>query len=133
MEEQVHGSPPGQTLEQDYATGAPVYASAASLLTPVEEAETVDVKLPNGAAVKVRGLTRKELLDSGAGTEDTALIEARNVAAGLVRPAMTLAQVQQWQRSAGTVRIFADVTNAIRDLSGLGEGAGKSDVDQAGD
>jgi hypothetical protein len=122
-----------EEYEPEQPEAQPVYASVNSLFTPVEQAETRDVKLPNGAFVKVRGLTRRELLDCGVGTEDTALIEARNVAAGLVTPAMTLAQVQQWQRSAGTVRIFADVTNAIRDLSGLGEGAGKSDVDQAGD
>lgn len=109
------------------------YATAASLLTPIEQAETQDVKLPSGAMVKVRGLTRRELLDAGAGTDDNALIEARNVVYGLVQPRMTLAQVQEWQRSPGSVVAFAEVTNAIRDLSGLGEGAGKSDVDQAGD
>jgi hypothetical protein len=109
------------------------YASVASLLQSVEQAETFDVTLRSGAVVAIRGLTRRELLDAGKGTEDSALIEARNVAFCLVRPAMTLAQVQQWQQAPGSVRDFATLTEAIRDASGLGEGADKSDVDPAGD
>lgn len=109
------------------------YASAASLLAPIEQAETLDVELPSGLVVKVRGLTRAELLGAAEGTEQNSLIEARNVAAGLITPKMSLAQVQEWQRSAGSVVAFAKVTNAIRDLSGLGKGADKSDLDQVGD
>jgi hypothetical protein len=109
------------------------YASATSLLAPVEQAATQDVELPNGAVVKVRGLTRRELLDAGHATDDNALIEARNVAAGLLVPKMSLVQIQEWQRSAGSVVAFARVTNAIRDLSGLGAGADKSNLDTAGD
>lgn len=111
----------------------PAYASIASLLAPVEQAETADVALPGGAVVKIRGLTRAELLDASDGTESNTLIEARMVAAGLVTPKMSLAQIQEWQRSAGSVTAFARVTNALRDLSGIGKGADKSDMDTAGD
>ena len=99
----------------------------------MEQAEITDVTLSSGAVVAVRGLTRRELLDAGKGTDDSALIEARNVAFCLVRPVMMLAQVQQWQSSPGTVRDFALLTEAIRDASGLREGADKSNVDPAGD
>jgi hypothetical protein len=86
----------------------PEYASVASLLQSVEQAETFDVTLTSGAVVAIRGLTRRELLDAGKGTEDSALIEARNVAFCLVRPTMTLAQVQQWQQAPGSVRGLRD-------------------------
>lgn len=109
------------------------YASVASLLQPVEQAETTDVWLSSGTRVAVRGLTRRELLDAGKGTDDHSVIEARNVAFCLVRPTMTYAQVREWQSSCGTVQDFAAVTEAIRDASGLREGADKSDVDPTGD
>lgn len=108
------------------------YASADDL-TAVIEPETRDVTLPNGKVVKVRGLSRMELILSGKNTEDSALIERRNVATCLVEPRMTEKQVEAWQRSPGSVQALARVSEAIRDLSGLGEGAGKSDVDGDGD
>lgn len=111
----------------------PVYASIGSLIRPVEDAETTDVTLPSGGVVQVRGLTRRELHSAGQGTEDVATMEARNLAACVVTPKLTLAQAMQWQQSPGSVLDIARVTEAIRDLSGLGEGADKSDVDEAGD
>jgi hypothetical protein len=91
------------------------------------ETETEDVTLPGGAVVKVRGLTRYELLMNAKNTEDGATIERRNVSCCLVEPPMSVDQVEQWQRSTTPVAI-GRVTDAIRRLSGLGEGAAKSDV-----
>lgn len=108
------------------------YASIEDLTGPAEP-ETVDVTLPSGAVVKVRGLTRFELILSGKNTEDAALIERRNVSTCLVEPKMTLAQVEAWQKRPGSVRALGDITTAIRDLSGLGEDAAKSDVPADGD
>lgn len=107
------------------------YASPDDLLA--EEGSTADVTLPNGKVVKVRGLTRFELILNGKNTEDSALIERRNVATCLLEPRMTEKQVEAWQKSPGSVQAFAKVSEAIRDLSGLGEGAGKSHVDADGD
>lgn len=107
------------------------YASAAEL-TAAGEPPMTDVTLLNGSKVKVRGLTRFELILNGKGTEDPLVIERRNVATCMVEPTMTEAAVEKWQKSSAPGDL-ARVTVAIRDLSGLGEGAGKSDVAAAGD
>lgn len=110
------------------------YADAAALAgTDEVSANTLDVTLPGGRKVTVRGLSRVELLLSGAGDADAALIEARNVAACMVNPKMTLGQVQAWQRNTGPNGGIARVSEAIRDLSGLGKGAAKSGVDEVRD
>ena len=108
------------------------YASTDDLLAG-DGPDTTDVTLPNGKVVKVRGLTRFELIVNGKGTEDAALIERRNVATCMVEPRMTEGQVEAWQKRPGSVKALADVTTAIRDLSGLGEGAAKSGVDEVRD
>ncbi len=108
----------------------PTYATAADFLTKVEH-PAKDVQLPSGRLVRVRGLTRAELIAGGAGTEDPAEVERRNVATCLVNPAMNREMVRKWQANPGSVADLAKITEAIRDLSGLGEGAQKSDVAQA--
>lgn len=108
------------------------YASPEDLTAPIEP-DTRDVTLPNGKVVKVRGLTRFELMLNGKGTDDPALIERRNVKLCMVEPRMTEAQVEKWQKSPGSVRAFGDLSSAIRELSGLSEGAAKSDPGSAGE
>lgn len=108
------------------------YASADDLLRE-QEVETRDVKLPDGRLVKVRGLTRIELILSGKGDPDADEVERRNVSTCLLLPRMTKAQVGKWQCQPGSVMALARITTAIRDLSGLGEGAQKSDVAEVSD
>lgn len=108
------------------------YATADDLAADEVSSNTKDVTLPNGKVVKVRGLSRFELLLNGKGTEDPAVIECRNIATCMVEPPMTVKQVEAWQKRSGP-KTLAVITEAIRDLSGLGEGAGKSDVAEAGD
>jgi hypothetical protein len=103
------------------------YASADDLIADEVSTNTQDVTLPNGKVVKVRGLSRFELLLNGKGTEDSALIERRNVATCMVQPRMTEKQVEAWQKASNPTALAA-ITVAIRDLSGLGEGAAKSDL-----
>lgn len=103
------------------------YASIDDLLTGGVADDAQDVTLPDGKVVRVRGLSRYELLLTGKGTDDTALIERRNVARCLVAPKMTEKQVEAWQK-ASRPDVFGVLTAAIRELSGLGEGARKSDV-----
>lgn len=111
-------------------SGVEEYASADDLLVggPPED----DIVLPSGRRVRVRGLTRFELLLSGKGTDDTAEIERRNVQVCMVEPKLTAAQVAKWQKSSTPDELGA-VTAAIRRLSGLGEGAGKSRVAEVRD
>jgi hypothetical protein len=108
------------------------YASVDDLVADEVTDNTADVTLPGGRVVKVRGLTRYELLLNGKNTDDVALIERRNVATCMVEPPMTEKQVEQWQKAKNPIALGL-VTTAIRDLSGLGEGAGKSDVPADGD
>lgn len=92
-----------------------------------------DVQLPSGGVVRLRGLTRGEMLLNGKNTEDVALIEARNVSTCLIEPRMTLAQVQAWQKKSRAGGDLGVLSKKIRELSNYAEGAAKSDVDAAGD
>lgn len=105
------------------------YASADDLAADVSTVDTADVTLSTGKVVKVRGLSRYELLLNGKNTEDSGLIERRNVACCMVEPRMTVGQVEAWQKGSKPADL-GKVTAAIRDLSGLGEGADKSDVQE---
>lgn len=107
------------------------YATLDDLIEPVDDV-TEDVELGGGRRVKVRGLSRYELLCNAKGTEDGGLIERRNLACCLVAPKLSLQQVEAWQKASKPSDI-GKVTDAIRRLSGLAEGAQKSDVPADGD
>jgi len=108
------------------------YASLDDLTTGDVTGNTRDVELPNGKTVKVRGMSRFELIQSRKGTEDPGEIERRMLSYCLVEPRLTDRQVEAWQK-ATTPMVIAPVTEAIRELSGLGEGADKSDPGAAGE
>ncbi len=108
------------------------YASADDLVSNSVEDTARDVTLPSGRTVRIRGLSRYELLLSGKNTDDSAVIERRNVAVCMVEPKMTEAQVEKWQKSSLPGELAA-VTMAIRELSGLAEGAQKSNLQGAGE
>lgn len=95
-------------------------------------ADTEDVDLPGGLRVRVRGLTRFELLVNAKGTDASQVIEARNLATCLLEPRMSVEQVERWQRST-TPNVIAPVVEALRRLSGLADGAQKSNVQADGD
>ncbi len=105
---------------------APDYASIDDLFGD-GVTEQADVTTPSGRRVRVRGLTRKELLQNGKGTDDSSVIEARNLACCMVAPTITVGQADHWQSSV-TPDEIAPISNMIRQLSGLGEGAAKSRV-----
>lgn len=108
------------------------YASADDLIEG-DLGEGEDLTLPSGKKVRVRGLSRHELMFTSKGTDDSALIERRNVVACLVEPKMTIAQVEKWQRNSKAGGDFKVLSEAIRDRSGLGQGADKSSVRADGD
>jgi hypothetical protein len=108
------------------------YASVEDLVADQLSDNTRDVTLSDGRTVKVRGMSRMELLLSRKGTEDAGEIERRMLAYCMVQPKMTAQQVTAWQKATGPM-VMAPVTEAIRDLSGLGEGADKSDLPADGD
>jgi hypothetical protein len=98
-------------------------------LAKTRTTEESDVILPSGGRIRVRGLTRTEHLWIGKGTEDAGTIEARLLSKGMVEPPMTIPAAQQWQNEAGTRDVSA-ASDKIRDLSGFGQGAAKSVVDE---
>lgn len=110
------------------------YATLEDLaLNDFVDLEGEDFTLPGGQVVRIRGLTRYELILNGKNTEDSALIERRNVACCLVAPRMSVGQVESWQRTSRAGGAFAALSAKIRDLSGLGEDAAKSDPGEPGD
>lgn len=95
--------------------------------------ETAVVDIPSGGRVKVRGLTRYEHLLIGREADgDGADFEPRMLSMCVVDPVMTLDQAKRWHRSAKPRDIGA-VSDKIRDLSGLGDGAAKSEVPADGE
>lgn len=94
-------------------------------------APTEDLELPGGQLVTVRGLTRYELLLNARDVGDSLTLERRNLATCMVRPTLTEDQVEQWQKSSPP-NVIGSVTDLIRRLSGLAEGAAKSDVPRDG-
>lgn len=107
-------------------------ASVEDLLAPPADVETRDVEVAGGKVVTVRGMTRMELMLTRKGSEDPAVIEQKMLAFCLVAPKLTVAQVERWQKVTGPM-VIAPVTEAIRELSGLGEGADKSDQGEPGE
>lgn len=105
------------------------YASFDDLIAGSLEDDAEDVTLPTGKVVRMRGLTRHELLFNGKGADDNPLLlERRNVMSCLVQPKLTIAQVEQWQKRDRANGDFRALSEAIRRLSGLDEGADKSSV-----
>lgn len=102
------------------------YASIEDLTTAVAQ-ETRDVELAGGKVVKVRGMTRMEMMLTRKNTEDTEVVEQRMLAFCMVEPRLSPGQAAAWQKATGPM-VIAPVTEAIRKLSGLGEGADKSSV-----
>lgn len=88
-----------------------------------------DLVLPGVGTVRLRGLSRAALFANGKGTEDSNVIETRNLISCLVEPKLTREQAEAFMKAApaGTAGL---ISNKIRELSGLAEGAAKSDVDQ---
>jgi len=91
-----------------------------------------DVTLPNGKKIRVKGLSafERKLVYKNAvndGQVDIALVETRLLRYGIVQPKLSMDQAEKWMAVSlsGTIDV---VTEKIRTLSGMGEGAEKSKV-----
>jgi hypothetical protein len=82
-----------------------------------------DVEIPGVGTVRVRGLSRAEVLRFQAKTQNPAYAERMAIAAGMIDPVMTEDQVAKWQRVsvAGAIGLVSD---RIAELSGM---AGRPD------
>jgi len=109
-----------------------VYSSVADLTNV--ELEEDDVELPGGRLVRVRELSRAEVLrirkENG---EDSLKIERATLVAAMVNPRMTADEAAAWQRKSGVNKDIGLVQQRIQELSGMAEGADKSRVDSNGD
>lgn len=83
-----------------------------------------DVDVPGVGTVRVRGLNRAEVMQVQ-GVKGAAAIERLVLAFGMVDPQLTEAEVGQWQKAAPAGEL-EPVTEKIRELSGIGEGADKA-------
>lgn len=91
-----------------------------------------DVEVPGLGTVRVRGLSRFEILVARKATDNEAnidgpralMLERKMVAAAMVDPPMTEAEVGTWQK-VGSANEIGVVVDKIRELSGLDEGAPK--------
>lgn len=125
---------PATAARRKRAAAAPAAAVPAGYATADEcaagdlDLDGEDLTLPSGRLVRVRGLSRHEILFAAKGTDDNGLIERRNIVACLVIPKMTMAQVEQWQRNSAAGGDLKALSEAIRDRSGIGTGADKSDL-----
>lgn len=108
------------------------YLSAEALSEDDGHIDTVDVELPSGGVVQIRGLSRLEHLRLAKGDPDGDEVERRVIGKGMINPALTDRQLKAWQARPGRSRDLAAVSTAIRDLSGFGEGADKSAVREVG-
>ncbi len=87
--------------------------------------------LPDGSTVDVRALTRDEVLTS---QELDTLAERDNyiVSTGMTDPKLSVEEVAAWA-AGGAAGDLVAVSDAIAELSGLKQGAGKSGVSAAGE
>lgn len=111
------------------------YASTDDLIAGEDPAE--DLPLPSGRTVRVRGLSRYEWFLVGKRSSDNGndgnVGEILMIKMGLVEPKMTDAQVTTWRKRSGAGRDIAAVSDRIRELTGVSEGADKSPVRTDGD
>jgi hypothetical protein len=86
--------------------------------------------LPDGSTVAIRALTRDEVLEmqklADLGERDNFII-----ASGMTEPKLTAGDVAVWAAEADAGDLVA-VSEAIAELSGLRQGAGKSGVAASG-
>ncbi len=94
------------------------------LKAAVPEAE---VDIPGEGTVRVRGLTRTEVLGLQGLASDQAALERRIIALGLVDPELSAADVDAWYDTAPAGHTDL-IVNKVSDLSGITEGAAKSGV-----
>lgn len=83
--------------------------------------------LPDGSTVAVRALTRDEVLVMQESDFSTAERDNYVVATALTDPKLSLEDVAAWAASADAGDLVA-ITEAVQELSGLKQGAGKSRV-----
>jgi hypothetical protein len=89
-----------------------------------------DVEVPNMGPVRVRGLSREEVFECQK-AKGTQAHERKILHLGMIDPPMTEGQAGVWQKVSPGGEI-EPVVDKIRELSGLDEGADKSELSRDG-
>lgn len=84
-------------------------------------------EIPGFGTVKIRGLSRAEVLELQTIEGGAAVTDRRMVALAMVEPALTEDEVRIWQENSHPHEIEG-LTLAIAELSGMGAGAPKSGI-----
>lgn len=88
--------------------------------------------LPDGTTVAIRGLTRDEVLRIQDEAETLPQRDTLIIAAGMTDPKLSFDDVATWA-AGGNAGDLTAVSDAIAEISGLKQGAGKSGVPAAGE
>lgn len=91
-----------------------------------------DVEVPGVGTVRVRGLTRDEVLVMRKATDNansidgprTLVLERKMLASAMVDPPMTEAEIGQWQKAAPAGEL-EPITHKVQELSGMLDDAAK--------
>jgi hypothetical protein len=85
-----------------------------------------DVELDGVGTVRVRALSRYEILLAGKGKDenDVLAIEQAMLSMAMVSPRMNKADVERWQK-ASPIGQIQRVTSKVNELSGVGQNSGK--------
>jgi len=110
------------------------YAEVGELIT--DRVSNVTDELPvkiegRWVKVKIRALSRQEMLEAG-GSTDTRTVEQQMLSRAMIKPTMTVAQIAAWQKSSPATEM-QPIVKAVNRLSGVRRGATKSLVDGPGD
>jgi hypothetical protein len=85
---------------------------------------TRDIEIVGVGAIRIRCLSREELLSANSDGVPALIMERRMLAAAMLDPEMTEDDVARWQANSPANEITA-VVNAINELSGIGGAAQK--------
>jgi hypothetical protein len=92
-----------------------------------------EVDIPGVGTVRVRGLTRQEMLDSGQAAEQgTLVMEREMLSRALLDPEMSAEDVALWQENAPANEI-TPVVQKVNELSGITPDAAKAAYKSDGD
>lgn len=106
------------------------YASVDQILDTDLPEEDVEVR--PGVWMRVRALTRAEMIRSGRLEENRARQEQFLVSIASIKPKLTEEDVARWQRASRFMEL-EKIGRKINELGGIGKDAAKSDVSDDGD
>lgn len=103
------------------------YATAGDLFGAAAAVDGEDFTLKSGMMIRVRPISREANLELGKGDPGVPTMEARLLAAGVIEPRMSVQGWLDFIKKASTTQV-SEISDKVRHLSGMGEGADKSSV-----